>query len=74
MIAKGQWERAEEIEAAVIQTLRDRFGIDHATLELEYAFHVCDETPKFGSPTPMMTTAGMGKLPDDPLAPPKLEK
>ncbi len=49
VIEEGQWDRADAIKAAVKQTLRDRFGIDHATLELECAFHTCDETSKFGS-------------------------
>ncbi len=49
VIEEGQWNRADAIKAAVKQTLRDRFGIDHTTLELECAFHACDETSKFGS-------------------------
>lgn len=61
VIAEGQWERADEIKAAVKQTIRDRYGIDHATLELECAFHVCDETSKFGSPYAQDNESGHGE-------------
>lgn len=48
VIDEGQWNRADEIKGAVKKTLRDRFSIDHATLELECARHVCDEISTFG--------------------------
>lgn len=48
VIDEGQWSRADEIKAAVKRTLRDRFSIDHTTLELECARHVCDEISTFG--------------------------
>lgn len=49
VIEKGQWARADAIKTAVKQALQNRFGVGHTTLELECAFHTCEETSKFGS-------------------------
>jgi len=48
VIVEGQWGRADAIKTAIKQKLRDQFGIDHTTLELECAVHACDAPSKFG--------------------------
>ncbi|MGB3243758.1 MAG: cation diffusion facilitator family transporter [Sulfitobacter sp.] len=48
VIEKGQWAQADAIKAAAKKALRDRFEIDHTTLELECGQHACLETSKFG--------------------------
>ncbi|MCR9089374.1 MAG: cation diffusion facilitator family transporter [Rhodobacteraceae bacterium] len=48
VIVQGHWHRADAIKAAVKTALQERFGIDHATLELECAVHECNETSTFG--------------------------
>lgn len=48
VIEDGQWTRADAIKGAIKTALRERFDIHHATLELECARHVCDETSRFG--------------------------
>ena len=40
-IVAGRWGDADAIKAAVKQVLKDKFGISHATLELECANHTC---------------------------------
>jgi cobalt-zinc-cadmium efflux system protein len=48
VIEEGQWNRADAIKAAIKVVLRDRFGIEHTTLELECARHACDDTNGYG--------------------------
>jgi cobalt-zinc-cadmium efflux system protein len=48
VIEGGMWDRADAIKVAVKQALRDGFGRDHATLELECARHVCADPSNFG--------------------------
>lgn len=48
VVEAGKWDEADAIKASVKKYLRDRFGIDHTTLELECAKHACDEATTFG--------------------------
>lgn len=48
VIKAGKWHEADAIKALVKRALCDRYGIDHTTLELECAKHVCDDATKFG--------------------------
>ena len=48
VIEDGRWAQADAIKSVIKSTLRDRFDIDHATLELECTRHACDETSRFG--------------------------
>lgn len=41
VIDKGAWGDADAIKAAAKKCLRERFGIDHSTLELECSRHAC---------------------------------
>lgn len=48
VIVAGAWDRADAIKAKIKQALRDRFGIGHATLELECARHACTDARLVG--------------------------
>lgn len=48
VIEEGAWTRADAVKAAIKARLRDTFGIDHSTLELECARHACVEATTFG--------------------------
>ncbi|WP_108662599.1 cation diffusion facilitator family transporter [Acuticoccus kandeliae] len=48
MIESGAWSRADAIKLAVKSMLAERFGIEHATLELECAAHPCSDRTVFG--------------------------
>ena len=50
VVAEGQWGEADAIKARVKAMLKQRFGIDHSTLELECARHACDAPSDFGGP------------------------
>lgn len=50
VIEEGRWENADAIKASAKAMLRDRYGISHATLELECARHACGDTPSIGHP------------------------
>ncbi|MCF3936021.1 cation diffusion facilitator family transporter [Acuticoccus sp. M5D2P5] len=52
VIAEGAWTRADAIKADVKAMLAERFGIDHATLELECAAHPCVDRRVFGHGDP----------------------
>lgn len=47
-IVAGKWSDADAIKAAIKQALKDRFGISHATLELECSKHACIEPQIIG--------------------------
>lgn len=49
VIEEGQWTRADAIKSAIKAELRQTFGIDHATLELECARHACTHPSRFGA-------------------------
>ena len=42
------WQKAEEVRNSVRLTLLDRFGVGHATLELEQADRACVGSSRFG--------------------------
>ncbi len=48
VIAADAWERAEDIRITVKQTLRDRFGLGHVTLEIEGSGRACVGSARFG--------------------------
>jgi cobalt-zinc-cadmium efflux system protein len=48
VVEEGAWNRADDIKAAVKRTLAERFGIHHATLELECARHACHAEATYG--------------------------
>ncbi|MGB3407318.1 MAG: cation diffusion facilitator family transporter, partial [Jannaschia sp.] len=52
VVDKGAWDRADAIKGNIKLMLKDRFGIDHSTLELECGFHACDDSSTFGSDNP----------------------
>ena len=41
VIEPGSWNRADAIKASVKAALKDKFGIQHATIELECSTHAC---------------------------------
>ena len=43
VVAEGRWDEADAIKERIKAVLRDRFDIDHTTLELECARHACDD-------------------------------
>ncbi|MEQ9641425.1 MAG: cation diffusion facilitator family transporter [Alphaproteobacteria bacterium] len=43
VIDEGAWSRADAIKEMVRTKLREGFGIEHTTLELECTFHTCDD-------------------------------
>ncbi len=47
-IVAGKWSDADAIKAALKQALKDKFGISHATLELECSKHACIEPQIIG--------------------------
>ncbi|MBP7002355.1 cation diffusion facilitator family transporter [Amaricoccus sp.] len=53
VVEAGRWEEADAIKATAKAMLRDRYGIVHATLELECARHACRETLAIGHPEPL---------------------
>jgi len=48
VVAEGRWGEADAIKADIKASLSDRFGIGHATLELECARHACPERSVIG--------------------------
>jgi len=48
VIEAGRWSEADRIKADVKAALEERFDIDHSTLELECARHVCEGATDFG--------------------------
>ncbi len=48
VIAEGAWGNADAIKDAVKEALRDRFGIDHTTLEMECAKHAHQDLQTYG--------------------------
>jgi len=48
VIAEGAWGNADAIKDAVKEALRDRFGIDHTTLEMECAKHAHQDLRTYG--------------------------
>ena len=48
VIEEGAWSRADAIKANVKSRLKEAFGIDHSTLELECAKHACDDQTVYG--------------------------
>ena len=48
VIEAGAWGQADAIKAQVKARLTDLFGIQHTTLELECAAHVCDGAQLIG--------------------------
>lgn len=48
VIAAGEWGAADAIKARIKAMLKARFGVEHATLELECASHACDGAALFG--------------------------
>lgn len=48
VISEGAWHNADAIKGQVKQLLSEEFGIDHSTLEMECAFHVCDDAQVIG--------------------------
>jgi cobalt-zinc-cadmium efflux system protein len=48
VIEDGAWSRADAIKANVKARLKEGFGIEHSTLELECAAHACDDHPVYG--------------------------
>jgi len=48
VIAEGRWDEADAIKERIKAVLRDRFDIEHATLELECARHACNDAESFG--------------------------
>ncbi|ETW11717.1 cation diffusion facilitator family transporter [Roseivivax marinus] len=49
VIEEGHWPRADAIKAEAKVRLSERFGIGHATLEIECARHACDHVKVFGA-------------------------
>ena len=47
LTAEG-WTRQEAVKAEIKQVLRDRFGIEHSTLEFEHAGHAHDDAALYG--------------------------
>ena len=56
VVAETRWSEADAIKARAKSVLSERFGIGHATLELECARHACDAPETFGA----AATAGSG--------------
>lgn len=50
LIREGDWGMADAIKANVRRAVRDAFGIDHTTLELECSNHPCEESKIIGHP------------------------
>lgn len=48
VIAAGRWGEADAIKERIKTKLANAFGIDHTTVELECALHVCDDPSEFG--------------------------
>jgi cobalt-zinc-cadmium efflux system protein len=48
VIAEGRWSDADAVKDRIKSRLADRFDIEHTTLELECARHVCDDPSEFG--------------------------
>jgi len=48
VIAEGRWSDADAIKDRIKAVLADRFDIEHTTLEMECARHVCDDPSEFG--------------------------
>ncbi len=48
VVEAGRWDAADAIKARAKAMLRDRFGVGHATLELECAGHACDDAALIG--------------------------
>jgi cobalt-zinc-cadmium efflux system protein len=48
VIEKGQWGDADAIKQTVRDMLRDDFGINHSTLEVECSAHACQEVNTIG--------------------------
>ncbi len=48
VIEAGRWGEADAIKKRINTNLANAFGIDHTTLELECAMHVCDDPAEFG--------------------------
>lgn len=48
VIEEGRWSEADGIKERVKAALAEGFGIEHTTLELECARHVCDAPSEFG--------------------------
>ncbi|SLN31983.1 cation diffusion facilitator family transporter [Roseisalinus antarcticus] len=48
VLDSGRWGEADAIKDRIKSTLRDRFGINHSTLELECARHACVGAQKVG--------------------------
>ena len=48
VIKAGRWGEADAIKERIKTKLADAFAIDHTTLELECASHVCEDPSEFG--------------------------
>ena len=48
VVAPGRWDEADAIKGRIKAVLRDRFAIEHTTLELECARHACNGAEPIG--------------------------
>ena len=48
VVEEGSWGRLEEVKHAVKERLRERFGIDHSTLEFEREDRACGDAQVYG--------------------------
>ena len=48
VIEEGRWGQADAIKERIKTHLANEFGIEHSTLELECAYHACDDPFEFG--------------------------
>jgi cobalt-zinc-cadmium efflux system protein len=52
VITPGSWDAADRIKARVKTAISERYGIEHATLELECSRHACQEPQLIGHAPP----------------------
>ena len=48
VVEEGSWGRLEEVKHGVKERLRERFGIEHSTLEFEREDRACDDAEVYG--------------------------